>query len=272
MSYLRQLRQMPLLKDARNFQILFQSAFLLYGIWALDWEADIYRFATLMGVCLMTQFIGALITKAPMHSLKSALITSLGLSLLFKSNSYLTLALAAFLAIGGKFVFRHQQKHVFNPANFGIVATILLTGDGWVSPGQWGSQVILLFFIGAAGLMVLLRCGRVDTSLAFIGTLFLLEFSRTVLYQGWGMDVLMHKFTNGSLLLFTFFMITDPVTTPNAPSARLIWAALIATVTFFLGTKFQVHTAPVWALFFISPITPLFDRLLKGKKFEWIHA
>ncbi|MFK7968736.1 MAG: RnfABCDGE type electron transport complex subunit D [Bacteroidia bacterium] len=39
--------------------------------------------------------------------------------------------------------------------------------------------------------------------------------------------------TNGSLLLFTFFMITDPMTTPNARKPRIVWAILIGIVSFF---------------------------------------
>ncbi len=260
------------LRDARNFQILFLSTFLLFGIWNLGWETDILKIGVILATGLAVQSIGIMWSGAPWHSLKSALITCLGLSLLFKANSYSTIALCVFLAIAGKFIIRFNGKHLYNPANFGIVLTILLTGDAWISPGQWGSSAVILFLVGSAGLMVVLRAGRLDTSIAFLGTLFFLEFCRTIVYQGWDYDFLMHKFTNGSLLLFTFFMITDPVTTPNHPISRLLWAYLIAVLTFFLGNWEQIHTAPVWALFFITPFTILFDKLLVAKKFQWINA
>jgi len=47
---------------------------------------------------------------------------------------------------------------------------------------------------------------------------------------------------------------------------------MIAVLTFFLGNWEQIHTAPVWALFFITPFTILFDKLLVAKKFQWINA
>jgi len=261
-----------LFRDARNFQIVFLSSFLLYGIWYLDWDHDIVRFAIIISTALMVQLVGVMLSPAPMHSLKSALITGLGMSLLFQANSYITLVMGVGLAIAGKFLIRSNGKHIFNPANFGIVVTILLTGDAWISPGQWGSSALLVFFIGAAGLMVILKAGRVDTSFAFLATLFLLEYVRTIVYLGWDFDFLLLKFSNGSLLLFSFFMITDPVTTPNHLVARIVWASLIAVVTFSLSNFMQVHTAPLWALFFISPLTVGFDRLLKSEKFQWIKA
>lgn len=272
MKWLHLIRQSVFFRDARNFQIVFLSSFLLYGVWSLGWEGDLYKILTLLSVSLITQLMGILALGYPMHSLKSALITSLGLSILFKANEYWTLALCAFLAIGGKFLIRANGKHIYNPANFGIILTMLLTGDAWISPGQWGSSVILVFFVGAAGLMVVFRSGRVDTSFAFLITFFILEYSRTVLYLGWEHDFLFHKFTNGSLLLFSFFMITDPVTTPDHKHARILWAAMVAVLTFFFSNWQQIHTAPVWALFFISPFTVLFDRIFVGKKFQWITA
>jgi Na+-transporting NADH:ubiquinone oxidoreductase subunit NqrB len=265
-------RESVLLRDARNFQIIFLSSFLLFGIWNLGWDLEIERYAIIFSVCLLTQTAGILLTGAPVHSLKSALITSLGLTLLFKADSMTTIALGAFMAIGSKFLIRFNGKHLYNPANFGIIMSILLLGDAWISPGQWGSSAILLFFIGSAGFMIIFRVGRVDTSLAFIGTLFILEYARSILYLGWPHDFLFHKFMNGSLLLYTFFMITDPVTTPNHKVSRWIWASGVAVVTFILGNWYQVHTAPVWALFFVTPLTVIFDRLLVAKKFQWIKA
>lgn len=255
--------------DARNFQIVYLSLFLLYGFIFLDWSFEWYKYATLIGTCLFTQVIAEKIFKKKKSSWKSALITSLGLALLYKANGLETVALGAFLAISSKFLLRYKGKHIFNPANFGIIVAILLTGEAWISPGQWGSSAILLYFFGAAALMVLLKVGRIDTSLGFLITFALLEFSRTVLYLGWGTDVFIHKMCNGSLLLFAFFMITDPVTTPNSSKARWYWAIGTAVIAFVLTNWFYVHTAPMWALFFISPVTVLLDRYFKSKKFHW---
>jgi hypothetical protein len=218
---------------------------------------------------IIVQWIGIYLYKLPFDSFKSALITSFGLTLLLKTDDPSSLIFAATIAIASKFILRFKGKHIFNPANIGIIATILLINENWISPGQWGSSMLLLLMIGSAGIMVLTKAGRIDTGISFLVTLFILDYLRIILYQGWELDVLMHKYMNGSLLLFSFFMITDPATTPNHKTARIVWAAGIAVLTFYLQSFMQLHTAPIWALFFVSPLTIIFDLMLKARKFNW---
>ncbi len=144
-------------RDARHFQIVYLSLFLLYGILALGWEVDVWKYWTLIGTCLVVQVISARLSNISFHSLKSGMITALGLCLLLKSNSYSTLVLAGTVAIAAKFLIRYHGKHIFNPANIGIIVAVLFTDDAWISPGQWGSNAVLLYFFGAAALIVLLR-------------------------------------------------------------------------------------------------------------------
>ncbi len=258
------------LKDARHLQISFLSSFLLSGIFFLHWDADTTRFGITISACLLTQFIFTSFTTKDFSSLKSALITSLSLCLLLKTGNYYTVICAATLAVASKFIVRINNKHIFNPANFGIIAVMLLTNDAWISPGQWGSQIVLLFGIGAAGMFILARVKRIDVCLAFLLTFSGLHFYRMVIYQGWELDVFFHHLTNGSLMLFSFFMITDPMTTPNAPKARICFGFFVGLLAFFLSTRLYVHSAPVWALFILSPLSILFDKFFIHQKFKWI--
>jgi Na+-translocating ferredoxin:NAD+ oxidoreductase RnfD subunit len=120
-------------------------------------------------------------------------------------------------------------------------------------------------------MIVLFKVGRLDTTLTFIIAFFILEYCRTVLFLGWGMDVLLHKFTNGSFLLFAFFMITDPKTTPDHPKGRIAWAIIIALIAFVMSHWMYLHTAPIWALVMITPVTVLLDKKLQWKRFKWIE-
>lgn len=259
-----------ILADPRHFQILFLGTFLLYGVLALQWDLELARYAVLLSTCLLVQWTFVRWKGIPLNSLKSALITGLGLCLLFHAGHWTTLVLGATVAIASKFLLRVKGKHIFNPANLGIVLAVLLTGDAWVSPGQWGSGPAVAFLVGAAGLMVLLRVGRIDTSMAFLLTFGGLDLLRTTLYLGWGLDVWTHRMMNGSLLLFAFFMITDPRTTPNRPKARILWAMIIAGITFAMSAFAHVHTAPIWALVVLCAITPLLDHVYKGQAFSWL--
>ena len=258
-----------ILKDARHYQILYLSTFLIYGIVELQWEISVWQLTAVIGSGLATQWIGLKILGLPMSGLKSALITTLGICLILKSTYLLTLVIAAVVAIAAKFILRIKNKHLFNPANFGIIFSITILGDAWISPGQWGSSALFLFALSVLGGIVLMKIGRLETSLVFLGSLFLMEYARTVLYQGWEMDVLLHKFSSGTLLLFTFFMITDPMTIPNSRKARVLWSLILATATFILSNFMQIYTAPIWVLFFMTPITVLLDKVWPAVKFEW---
>lgn len=255
--------------DARHAQILCLASFLLYGILALDWQVDVAKYVVLIGVSLLVQAIGTYWVKGDYGSWRSALISALGLCLLFKSDSLWVCALGALLTIGSKFVLRLNGKHLFNPTNFGIVVTILLTGAAYISPGQWGNGFMIMAFLALAGTQILFKVNRLETGFVFLSTFLAMEFVRNVLWLGWAFDFWGHQFTSGTLLLFSFFMITDPVTTPSHRVARVVWAVLVAMVSYYLLHKQYVYAAPLWALFICSPLTPLFDRLWKGQLFRW---
>lgn len=258
--------------DARHYQVLFQLSFLLYGIFALDWEIPLLRFNIVILTCLGVQALFIHFKTKDWTGLKSALITAFSLCLMLEANTTTTFIIAAVLGISSKFFLKINGKHIFNPANFGIMVTLLLTGDAWISPGQWGSNALLLMLVGCTGLVVLLRVKRLDTAFAFLIAFLGLSFIRNILYLGWPMDFFYHQFSTGSLLLFSFFMITDPMSTPSARPARIIWALLVGALTWWISTKLFVHTAPLWALFFMSPLVPLFDRFFKGEKFQWVKG
>jgi Na+-transporting NADH:ubiquinone oxidoreductase subunit NqrB len=203
-----------------------------------------------------------------LSSLPSALVTSLGLSILIRADHYSTMVLACVAAIASKFLIRVQGKHVFNPGNFGIVAALTLTPDAWVSPGQWGEEGwCALMFLSCGGLVVG-RVGRWDTTVAFLGSYAVLEAVRNVLL-GWTWDVWVHRLMSGSLLMFSLFMITDPRTIPNARIGRVLWAMAIALLTFFLRNYLFLSTAVFWALFALAPLSILIDALFPADRFVW---
>ncbi|WP_373542614.1 RnfABCDGE type electron transport complex subunit D [Chamaesiphon sp.] len=258
-------------KDARDYQIVFLTTFLGLGIMTRDWSVKPELIFTLISSCCLTQLLLTRLLKPSdnlLLSLKSALISSLGLALLLRADRVSTMILAGSLAIASKFIFTSDKKHWFNPANFGIIAALVLTPDAWVSPGQWGDDWwYLLLFIGLGGI-VLQRVGRWDTSVAFVGSYALLEIARNI-WLGWTWDVCFHKLTSGSLLLFALFMITDPRSIPNARSTRIVWAIAIAILTFILRNYFYINEAIFIALFTISPLTVILDKLWIAPHFNW---
>ena len=283
-----------LLKDARVTQIVFLSLFLFLGVSTRDWTIQFNLMLVVMVSCLITQWIlssvveygkqadeysfvdldrkfNILISPKVLTSLRSALITALGLCLLLRSNSPETMAIAGIGAIASKFLFRHHNKHFFNPANFGIICALTLTNDAWVSPGQWGTDWwYLLLFLGLGG-VVLKQVGRWDTSIAFLLFYGSLEAARNF-WLGWSGDVWQHQFMSGSLLLFALFMLSDPRSIPNSQKGRWIWSGAIALCTFILQHYFYLSTAIFWSLFIVSPLTILLDMVWNAPRFDWMKS
>ena len=232
------------IKDARYFQLIFQATFLSYGIFYLHWANEGMCFLYYAAASLATQFIfecmrnkfsvaAAGFWNQYYNGCKSALITAFGLCLLLKTNLWYICVLAGFISIAGKYIFHYRKKHLFNPSALGIAATILLTGKAWISPGQLGNDIIILFGVCCLGFIVVTKVQKLDISIAFFTTYILLLFTRQVLYLGWPTDFFIQSITTGSLLLFTFFMISDPKTAPDHKTARIIWAAIIGIISFY---------------------------------------
>jgi Na+-transporting NADH:ubiquinone oxidoreductase subunit NqrB len=257
--------------DPRVYQIGFLGLFLLLGIGTRDWSLQPTVVATAIIGCALNQLIAKSIFQPkenPLPSLLSSLITSLGLALLLRTNHPTTMLLATTVAIWSKFIFKWEDKHFFNPANIGIVAAVTLTGDAWVSPGQWGEDWwYLLLFLGA-GSLVLKKVGRWDTSAAFLLSYAAMEAGRSI-YLGWTWDVWAHKLMSGSLLMFALFMVTDPRSIPNSRTARIVWSVAIAGVTFILRNYYFVPSAVFYALLIVSPLTLIFDYLWSAPTFSW---
>ena len=212
--------------DPRLYQIIFLSVFLGMGVWTRDWTLQPSVVLTAVMLCLVTQAFMVLALPSvvqsssqvqaktqwnyAVRSLPSSAITSLSLCLLLRTNQPISMAVAAIAAISSKFWLRSpQNKHFFNPANFGIIVALLLTQDAWVSPGQWGTDWWAVLLFAGAGGMICGRVGRWDTSATFFGGYALLELFRH-LWLGWEWDVVVHHLSSGSLLLFSLFMWTDP--------------------------------------------------------------
>jgi enediyne biosynthesis protein E5 len=262
--------QQLIFKDARHFQIAFQCLFLGYGLFFMHWRAEWPLYLTYLGVSVSLQLLIEYFTQQRYNSYKSAVISSMGLCLLLKTNNLYLAAAVAALSIVSKYIFRINGKHIFNPSALGIAVAVWLYGDAWISPGQWGSNVVLLFGVLCLGIIVVTRVQKLDLSLAFLGTFATLLFARQVIYLGWPLDHFVQSFSTGSLLLFSFFMITDPKTTPNHPVARVLWAMAVAAVAFYLTAFKFVNGAPVLVLVLAQPLVPLLDALFKARRFEWL--
>lgn len=260
-----------LFADARHYQILVLSLLLaVNGIWN-DFHASIPQFLTAIAATLMTQYIAGRIVGLDHFDFRSPLISGCSLTLLLRANDIWIFALAGVIAIATKFMIRVNNKHIFNPANIAIVVLLLAAGDMvWVSPGQWGHEVWVMFMMACLGFMVLYRCGRMDISLYFMGVYAAILFGRAIwLGDPWAIPL--HHMNSGALLIFAFFMISDPKTIPDTRKGRFWFAAAVATLALWLQIEFQIREGLFYALPVMCLFVPMLDRLWRGVRFEWTH-
>ena len=257
--------------DSRYFQIFGQSLFLVTGIFFLGWGNQLSSFFIAILACFIFQSIAIYMGLAPHHSLRSSLITSLGLCLLLRVNSPWLMVVAAALAIGQKFVIRYKGYHFWNPANFAIGVLVLLTHDAWISPAQWGHFSLVFVAILIVGTYILQDIKRWDTAFFYGVSLLVLCWLRYVYYLGWNWEVWWHQFNTGSFWLYAMFMITDPMTSPQHKWLRRIWAVTLAGATFYVQHFKFIPTAAVWTLFVWTPLVPFLNAWTRSSKWNWIQ-
>lgn len=253
--------------DPRLYQIGALSLLLLYGLFFLQFDLTPLRVALILAAALATQWACSMLAGIPFDP-KSAAISGLSLCLLMRSDSVLLLLAAAAIAVGSKFVLRVRGKHVFNPTNFAIVVLLIVSDRVWVSPGQWGSAAFFGFLIACIGGLVVNRAARSDVTFAFIAAWSALLIGRS-LYLGEPMTIPLHRLENGALLLFTFFMISDPKTTPDSRLGRVLFAAAVAYGGWYINFRMFRTNGILWSLAACSVFVPLLDLVLRDKRYEW---
>lgn len=256
-----------LAKDPRTYQIATLSSLLLFGVVARAFEVSLLQIGALVLTACAVQWLGGVLVAAR-TDFKSPLITALSLSLLLRADALWPLMAAAAIAIGSKFMLRAHGKHLFNPANIGIVAVIALTDAAWTTPGQWGTAVWFAALLAGAGMFVAYRAARFDVPLIFLGVFAALLVARA-LWLGDPLSIPLLRLQNGALILFAFFMISDPKTTPDGRISRAIFAGGSALLA-YLGT-FHLHEpdALFYALAAMCLIRPLLERFDPAPRYAW---
>ena len=255
--------------DARHFQIAALGALLAINFAWLDFGARPLASALALAGALATQVACSRLFGLQHIDLRSPLITGLSLSLLLRADAPWLPALAGIIAIASKFIFRVDGKHIWNPAGFAIVVLLLTQHGIWISPGQWGTSVWLAALLVFFAILVLQAAQRSDIALFFLGSHGALLVARAV-WLGDPLAIPLHQLQSGSLLIFAFFMISDPRTAPDSRLGRLLFAVSVAALGHYLAFFMQMRPALYVALIALSPLTLLIDRIIPAKRFAWI--
>ena len=198
---------------------------------------------------------------------KSGLISGLGLALLLRGPGYYPFLFAGTLAIASKHLLKIRGKHIWNPTAFGITLALLwVPGTTFIS-SQWGRSAAIVWVILNLGMLIMYRVRRFDVVIAFSSAYFL-SWLTWVLTNGYGLnDYAFWRAYNLAMtpaaLIFTFFMITDPRTSPATRVGRIIYCFATA----ILAVWFTVNGQPglFYGFFIVLAFVPLLDWLLVGR-------
>ena len=262
-AWLRRLRAI----DPRWLQIAVLASLLCYARIALEQRIPAVNALGAIGGAVLAERVCTFLWRRRFDP-RSALITGLSLTLLLRTASPALMLLAALGAITGKYVLRVHGKQVFNPSNIAIVALTALTPVVWISTGQWGQAALLVAVIACLGMLVCARAARLDLALSFC-IIWSAALCTRAVWLGDPLAIALHQLQDGTLVIFAFFMITDPRATPDHRLGRFAFAAVLCAVAYYLRfVEFQPD-AVLRALAFVSPLTPLLDRWQRAARFQW---
>jgi ASPIC and UnbV/FG-GAP-like repeat len=188
----------------------------------------------------------------------------------------------AAVSLLSKYVIRLRGRHIFNPSNFGLVLCFLVLGKNRADPLDfwWGPMspwmALALVIIVAGGLAILLRLRLIGIAigfwLAFAAGIGVIALSGHAMTARWHLGPITGGYfwwvlvTSPEILVFLFFMITDPKTIPDGRVARLVYAIGVGLLTTLLiapqRTEFGSKVAVLGALAIVCAARPLLDWLL----------
>ncbi len=244
------------------------TVLVAFGIAVLNFGIRLENALAIVFSALIVQYLASRYIGRIRFDPLSPIITALSLTLLLRTDVVAVAALAAAIAISSKFLLRVRGKHVFNPANFALVSLMLLSDAAWVSSGQWGSAATGAFALACLGFIVLTRARRAETTFAFLAMFALLLIGRA-LWLDDPLSIPAHQLQNGALLIFAFFMISDPKTSPDTRTGRVVYGALVASVAYTIQFIFYEPNGPILALIISAPLVPLIDLVSRGQLYRW---
>jgi Na+-translocating ferredoxin:NAD+ oxidoreductase RnfD subunit len=221
----------------------------------------------------------------------SAMLTGNGVALIFRvvgqpandpwnTNDWWIFAVVAGLSLLSKYVIRYRGSHVFNPSNIGLVVAFVVLGSTRVEPLDFWWAPLNVWMIAAyaviigGGLLITRRLHLLALGAAFWVTLTigvgLLAGSGHCMTANWafepvcGVDFWRVIITSPEVLIFLFFMITDPKTIPAGSVGRVVFGVLVGvTSTLLLApqtTEFGAKVGLIAGLVVVSAVRPILDR------------
>jgi Na+-translocating ferredoxin:NAD+ oxidoreductase RnfD subunit len=247
--------KLPPARDARYLQLLILSAYAITAREVFNFDrTHATTLACIFTAVVIDLALGWLYYKNPIFPL-SALIIGTASSLLLDAPSTATYMLAAALAVASKAFITYRGKHIFNPANFGVVMILaLLPGQATGMPQLFAGHLAPSFVFAVLGLLTVIYAKQVEVSVAWLAGFVVFALVRATLREVNPIFVLLPMLGPG-FLLFTFHMISDPATSPRTRRYRIAFGLSLALVD--AGFRFlEIPYGFFYALFGATALLP----------------
>ena len=227
----------------------------------------------------------------------SAMLTGSGVALILRvvgtppdqpwnTDSWYVFAGVAAFSLLTKYVIKYRGSHVFNPSNIGLVVAFIVLGSTRVEPLDFWWAPLNVWMIAAyaviigGGLLITRRLRLLGLAATFWVTLSvgmgLLAASGHCMTANWafapvcGADFWRVIVTSPEVLIFLFFMITDPKTVPGGAVGRVVFGFLVAVASTLLlapmTDEFGTKVALLSGLVAVCAARPIVDRLVPAPK------
>ena len=257
---------LPTWRDPRLAFAAILAIYLILGCTVLGFNRSPSQILLTVGTaCVLEVGLHALLRKRELLVPLSALITGLSLAILLNyAHDYFLLAVPVFLSIASKYVFTVDGKHHYNPSLFGVATTLLFAGHLiTAAPAyQWGGTLAMSAFIITLALAgFVFRIGRGWLIASFLVTYALQTALRAYLMRAHLPPEMLFlgTMTAPPFFLFTFFMLTDPRTSPDTRGNQIAVGISIALVDLVLH-RFQSVFTFFYAAFIVATV-----------RFFWLH-
>ena len=245
----------------------------------LGFNVSIAQVVTTVGFCGLIELAATYIRRRRLEWPASGLLAGNGVAFILRTggtrhgdwlslNGIQWFLLAGVIALGSKYVLRPGGRHVFNPANLGLVACLLLVGSPLVYPqylwwGPIGPAVGAAWLVIALGAMWVLGPLRMlPMGAAFLATLAVAVAGLAALGgcfdAVWrsdsvcGLNYWIGIAVSPEVAVFALFMMSDPRTAPSSQRGRLVFGVVTAVIAAALlapqPTEYGVKVAILVAL------------------------
>ena len=250
----------------------------------------------ILAAVLTTAIIGVAVSFRATRTIvwpASAMLTGSGVALILRvpttppgdhwsTHKWYVFAGVAAFSLLTKHVIRYRGGPLFNPSNVGLVVAFLVLGGTrgepldfrWAPLNGWMITAYAVILVG--GLLITRRLRLLALAATFwialaIG-LGLLANSGHCITARWaftpvcGFGYWRAIMTSPELLIFLFFMITDPKTVPKGRVGRVVFGLLVAVTSVLLmapqTTEFGTKVTLLGGLVLVCASRPLIDRLV----------